>query len=115
MKKKILHLSLKRLPFEVMVTGEKITEYRDSSNWIKSRLFDKELIPKKYDFVKFVNGYGSDKPFFICEFLESRLSFSKVDREYSNGLRVSIDWNKEHYRIELGDIVEIGNYTKETP
>ena len=40
-----------------MVTGKKTIEYRRPSKWIKDRLVDKE-----YEVVKFVNGYGDDKP-----------------------------------------------------
>jgi hypothetical protein len=35
---KILHLTLSKLPFEVMATGEKTTEYRKPSKWILSVL-----------------------------------------------------------------------------
>ncbi len=52
---RILHLTLSKMPFEVMVTGEKSTEYREPSKWILSRLQGKD-----YDLIKFVNGYGSD-------------------------------------------------------
>jgi len=63
-----LYLSLKKEPFAVMVTGEKQEEFRKNSGWIRSRLFDKKDNEKKYDYIKFVNGYGADKPYFICKY-----------------------------------------------
>jgi len=57
-----LKLSLKRLPFEVMVTGEKTIEYRYPSKWIESRLYKKDK-KRAYDFIEFTNGYGKNKPF----------------------------------------------------
>lgn len=55
-----LNLSLHKLPFDVMLTGEKDKEYRKPSKWIVSRLYNKDGTLKKYDVVKFVNGYGHD-------------------------------------------------------
>lgn len=55
-----------------MVTGEKREEFRKPSKWMLSRMFNKNKDGsksfKKYDLVKFVNGYGNDKPYFIAEF-----------------------------------------------
>ncbi|HRO75773.1 MAG TPA: ASCH domain-containing protein [Crocinitomicaceae bacterium] len=60
---KILHLTLTKKWFDMMVTGEKNIEVRKPSKWIMSRLENKE-----YDVVKFTNGYGKDKPWFIAEY-----------------------------------------------
>ncbi len=103
---KTLLLTLSKKPFEVMVTGEKKNEYRRNSEWILSRLFNKDGTKRDYDRVKFVNGYGSDKPYFIAEFK----GFSPVvpaTHTYSNGLVV--ETNAGDWDIQLGDIVEVGN------
>src|SRR6056300_1026422 len=71
---KILHLTLKKSWFELMVSGEKTTEFRKPSDWIKQRLVDKE-----YELVRFVNGYGSDKPFFVAKYLGYKVA--KKDEE----------------------------------
>lgn len=105
---KILHLSLKKDPFDVMVTGEKTKEYRKFSKWIKSRLFDKRGNPKTYDLIKFVNGYGSDKPYFICKFDGVIKGDVSINIEFSNGLLIS-DLSEDDYIIKLGEILEIGN------
>jgi len=99
--KKILHLTLKKPQFQVTSSGEKRYEFRRPSDWIKAR-----LVNKSYDFVKFTNGYGSDKPFFICEFLS--WSYAKPAlHQYSNGLVVNV--TDGYYQIDLGEILETGN------
>lgn len=104
-----LYLSLKKKPFDVMVTGEKQEEFRINSDWIRSRLMDKFGNFKKYDFIKFVNGYGNDKPYFICKyngFIECYMDVAK--RKYSNGLIIT-DIGKYDFIIYCGDIIETGN------
>jgi len=90
--KKVLTLTLNKLAFDVMVTGEKGMEFRKPSKWIKSRLYNKDGSPKQYDVVKFINGYGKDKPTFICEFkgVENRFSMNETFK-YSNGLTVTVE------------------------
>lgn len=104
-----LHLSLKKEPFSVMVTGEKQEEFRKNSDWIRSRLFDKDDNERKYDYIKFVNGYGADKPYFICKyegFMECYLNVS--ERKYSNGFSIA-GIGKGDFIIYFGEIVERGN------
>ena len=95
-----LHLTLKKEWFDLMVSGEKRTEYRSPSNWIKSRL------EKQYDTVKFVNGYGKDKPYFICEYKGFEISQEEKIVRFNTS---KIDINKDDYIIHLGKILEIGN------
>lgn len=106
-----LHLTLSRKPFEVMVTGQKVEEFRKNSSWIRSRLFDaNSKLEKGYTHIKFVNGYGDDKPYFICEykgFMECCMDFKS--REYSNGLRVR-GMGKGDFIIYCGKILKIGNW-----
>lgn len=106
---KILHLTLSKKPFEVMVTGEKNEEFRVGSDWIRSRLIDKKDKWKNYDAIKFVNGYGKDKPYFICKydgFMECYMDVAI--REYSNGLKVE-GIGKGDFIIYCGEIIEKGN------
>lgn len=108
---KILHLSLKKLPFEVMETGEKRHEYRVPSDWILSRLKDKKGNRKEYDAVKFTNGYGKDKPYFIAEFRDWWYKCAKKNdiMKYSNGFEIKIEEGDILIVIELGKILERGN------
>ena len=90
-----LKLTLSALPYQVMVTGEKLEEYRRQSDWLKSRLFrNGELRP--FTHIEFVNGYGKDRPRFTAEWKGMR-EIHPGDSEwnkmitYSNGLRVHIN------------------------
>lgn len=105
---RVLKLSLKELPFNVMVTGEKNMEYRLPSKWIESRLMDKFGNPKKYDSVEFTNGYGHDKPRFKAVyngFIRAAIDLGYI--KYSNGLVVQIP--KGVYIIGLGKILNRWN------
>jgi hypothetical protein len=110
MEQKILHLSLKKEPFQVMVTGEKKEEFITKSDWIISRLINKKTnLPKDYTLIKFTWGYGKKRPYFICQFLGFRYhSRIRIWKRYSNGLFV-----KENqfcgFIILLGPIVEVKN------
>lgn len=83
-----LRLTLKKPPFEVMVTGEKKEEFRIDSQWIRSRLFDKQGRPRHYDYIEYVNGYGADRPRFVTDFCGFEMVDS-VNQKYSNGLHVT--------------------------
>ena len=96
-----LHLTLKKVWFDLMVSGVKKIEYRKSSNWIKKRLHNKD-----YKYVKFVNGYGNDKPYFISEYKGYIISKKKNTVEINGN---SIEVEKGDYIIQLGAIVEKGN------
>lgn len=99
---RILHLTLSKMPFDVMVTGEKSTEYREPSKWILSRLHGKD-----YDLIKFVNGYGSDKPYFIAKFRGWEIETNPYSVDFSNGLKVTT--KKGTVKIYAGEIIERGN------
>lgn len=87
---KTLRLTLKKAPFDVMVTGEKLEEFREESKWITSRLFNKDGSPKHYDRIEYVNGYGAHRPRFITDFKGVK-RVDQVNKTYSNGLTVVSD------------------------
>jgi hypothetical protein len=97
-----LYLTLKKPQFEVTLSGEKRIEYRRSSQWITSR-----LLSKNYDLIRFVNGYGKDKPYFIVEFKGYEIMKKHEHHLFSNGLEVEVKIG--HYAITLGKVVETGN------
>ena len=99
---KTLFLSLQKSPFEVMITGEKVKEYRKPSKWILSR-----LVNKTYDNAKFVNGYGNDKPYFIAEYINYEFANDNYILTYSNGLIVNVEIGD--VIINLGKIIDVGN------
>ena len=98
---KILHLTLKKSWFDLMINGKKTTEYRKPSEWIKQIFIDKD-----YDLIRFVNGYGSEKPFFISIYLGYEVA-EKDEKFMCEELEVPI--KNGDYKIILGDIIEKGN------
>lgn len=106
---RILHLTLKKEAFDVMVTGEKQVEYREPSDWIKSRLYYRDGYIKEYHYIKFTKGYGKDKPYFIIKYWGFGVNYSDKlpTQHYSNGLTVDVKPND--YILYLGKIVETGN------
>ena len=87
---KILHLTLKKIYFDLIASGLKKTEYREYKLYWKKRIEGKE-----YDVIIFKNGYGKDVPTITIKYL----GWCFVT---CNG--------KKCYRIELGKILEIKNY-----
>lgn len=79
-----LHLSLYKKWFDEILQGTKRIEYREIKPY-----YDK-LLKNQYDAVKFVNGYGKDRPFLV-------VNIKKIIK------------GKEFYEIHLGNIVETGN------
>jgi hypothetical protein len=100
--KKTLKLTLSKKPFEVMITGEKTEEFREVKKWTTSRLYNKDGSKKEYKYVKFTNGYGKDRPYFICIFNRTYIG-NNIKRKYSNNLNLSFE--NEIYVIELGEII----------
>ena len=98
---KILHLTLKKSWFDLMISGEKTTEFRKPSDWIKQRLIDKE-----YALIRFVNGYGSDKPFFVTKYLGYEVAEKDEEILFK---KETVVMKKGDYKIFLGEIVEKGN------
>ena len=92
-----------------MVTGEKKEEFRKHSKWMYSRLYDRDWNEKEYDLIKFVNGYGKDKPYYVCKYAGFMECYMNVaDRKYSNGLIVT-GIGKGDLIIYCGEIIERGN------
>ena len=103
---RVLLLTLKRQPYQVMVTGEKNEEYRDIKAWSNQRLLNKDGSFRMYDYVRFALAYGADKPFFYCAYKGTKY-VSNIHKKYSNGLEVNFD--DKRFAIMLGEIVVTGN------
>ncbi len=82
---RVLHLTLHRKWFRKILRGLKKEEYRDPTPY-----WDKRLEFKTFDVVRFVNGYGKDKPFMVVEF------------DFAHRC-------KSGWIIHLGKILETGN------
>jgi len=90
--KKILHLNLYRKYFDAIVDGTKTIEYRDKTDYWKRRIEG-----RKYDIIKFRNGYAKDAPTMLVEYEGYDVGF--------NGIC------EEQYIIKLGKVTEV-NYGK---
>lgn len=90
-----------------MVTGEKQIEYRNPSAWLMARMYDTNRTRKAYTHVRFVNGYGRDKPFFVAKLNYIELAMKGGIVKFSNGLEVS--YKQDDWLFHLGDITETGN------
>lgn len=101
---KQLLLTLSKLPFDVMITAEKTIEIRKNSDWINSRLFNKDGKRKEYDTIKFTNGYGYKVPYFIIEYKGFYYAENNHELDFSNGLKVQVE--KGDIIIVLGNILE---------
>lgn len=101
-----LTLVLKKQWFDLMVTGEKTMEYRKPSDWIKSRLYNKDGSVREYNFVKFILGYQRNAPYFICKYEGFGTGYNNT-YNFSDGSQITPE--KEDYALFLGEIVSIAN------
>ena len=115
---KILHLTLTKAAFDVMVTGEKEVEIRKPSHWIYARLWENTVKGKlkHYDAVKFTNGYGNNQPFFVVEFAGVRIMQNGHAVTFGNEIKPNLNFkvNVEpgDVLINLGKIIQRGNLTR---
>ena len=102
---RILHLTLKKKWFDLVVSGEKIFEYREyKPHWI-SRLLSKGGT-RNYDEIRFTNGYGLHRPFIRVKYIGMGIMNGK-NCNPENG--ESCEPEKKYFVIALGEILEIGN------
>jgi len=120
---RILYLSLKREPFEMIAAGTKLEEYRDiKPYWIKRlmikdchQLNQLELIAAltkkesfhKYDIIRFRNGYAKKDP-------EIDVVCNGIHYGYPNENWIGFLTQNWYFCIELGEIISIKNYTIKT-
>jgi len=121
---KILNLTLKKEWFELIKSGVKTEEYREIKSYWEKRLLqcNKDLKTKnskhqcmkqqcsrcilesgggeflKYDYIKFINGYGADKPNFTIEC--KGIKIGTAVPEWSG------NWKGNVFIIELGEIIK---------
>lgn len=82
---RILHLTLFKKYFDKILIGEKTVEYR-----VRKPYWEKRLLCRAFDEVRFVNGYGAHRPFMVV-------------------VVKSVSINGEIIEIRLGDITSSGN------
>jgi hypothetical protein len=90
----VLRLTLKRRWFDMIASGRKREEYRTPGKWILTRLEG-----KSYDVIEFKNGYGSNVPTMLVEYLGWKLS---------SGLKEwGADPSVEYATIKLGRVLSL--------
>jgi hypothetical protein len=114
---RILHLTLKKKWFDMILSGEKKEEYREIKNYWATRLTNgfeitnffeakngnylHEINFMNYDFVVFKNGYSKNAPTIKAKCLGIKIGLSKPE--------CSDNWKGEVFVIKLGEIIEINN------
>ena len=94
-KMKILHLTLEKKWFDMMVKGEKDVEYRSKKPYWKKRLEHPNGMFIIFDEIHFRNGYKKNNPF--------------MRRKHETTYMTS--WlGGEVYALNLGKILELKNY-----
>lgn len=89
---KVLHLTLKKKWFDMIASGEKKEEYREIKGYWQQRLmhfdwvsinnispFKKYTDYKKFDIVRFKNGYTKDAPTMEVEFKGIHAGLGNID------------------------------------
>lgn len=92
----LLHLTLHRKWFCMILSGEKKEEYRDIKPY-----WDTRLNNKRFTQVYFKNGYGPTRPWMIVEIKEHLTGFGKV--EWGAPLSVPV------HILRLGNILDYGH------
>jgi hypothetical protein len=97
---RVLHLTLKKYPFDLIASGDKKEEYREVKDFWTIRLKDKEskyVKFKEFDRVQFRNGYATDSPVIILECGGISLTTGKQKWGAEKG--------EKYYVIKLGKII----------
>jgi RPA family protein len=73
---KTLHLNLHKKWFDMILSGEKKEEYRDSTNYWKKRIYDKI---HEFNTITFSNGYAKNRAQFVIELKGLKLATGKKE------------------------------------
>ena len=100
--KKILHLTLKKKWFDMILSGEKKEEYREMKPYWFNRLYGwYSKGHKQFDYVHFRNGYNHTSPSMLVEFLGVQEGYGVV--------QWGAPEDKKVYKIKLGKIIKAEN------
>ncbi len=102
---KILHLTLTRKWFDMILSGEKKEEYRDQKRYWATRLIESGKCPyytfKDFDCILFRNGYAKDAPEMYVEFKGTTMDRGRKDWGAVEG--------EHYYVIKLGKVISTTN------
>ncbi len=98
---KTLHLTLKKKWFDMILSGEKKEEYRETKPYWKRRFCiypnTDTFLCHSFDTIKFTNGYAKNAPTFEIECLG--IEIGKAKPEWSD------NWQGEVFIIKLGNVL----------
>lgn len=108
---KILHLTLKKKWFDMILSGEKKEEYREPKQYWITRLYVDGLLffpPKQFDIIRFKNGYQNDAPEMDVEFIstEHKSKWCKYNKDWG------AEEGKDYIVINLGKVISSNNIKK---
>ena len=89
---RILHLTLKKKWFDMIASGVKKEEYRETKPY-----WDKRLMGRSYDVIRFRNGYAKDAPTLIVEYKGLDIALGVIEWGAPGETPV--------YILELGEIL----------
>lgn len=92
---KILHLTIIKKWFDMIASGEKPEEYREIKKYWTTR-----LLSRKYDAVKFRNGYAPTSPTVTVELDSIKAGYGRSEWGAILG--------KKYFVLKLGKILEGG-------
>ena len=69
-------------------------------------MMDRLPAGREYDVVKFVHGYGRNRPWFVCRLRKIDRCIEEFTATYSNGLSVTV--YKDDIILHLGEIIAQG-------
>lgn len=98
---KALHLTLTKKWFDMILSGEKIEEYREIKPYWTKRLENEDGTLNRPNVIRFTNGYGHDKPAFEIECTWLRIGKGQP------GWGANPD--NRYYVLHLGDILATYN------
>lgn len=105
---KILHLTLTKKWFDMILSGEKKEEYREPKAYWNNRLFEKGLLffpSKTFDIIRFRNGYQKDAPQMDVEFISTTYKSKYSDfNSYWGAIK-----GNDYIVIELGKVLNSKN------
>lgn len=102
---RILHLTLKKRWFDMILSGEKPEEYRENKPYWQKRLIDYNscrVCIKSFDYVVFKNGYSKTARMMKVKWLGTQLG-KPAFKWYG------AETDKQVFVISLGEIVETQN------
>lgn len=103
---RILHLTLKKKWFDMILSGEKKEEYRDIKPYWSLRLVENSNDLKQFDIIRFQHGYAANCPTMDveCKGIDVNVGVPEWGAEYG----------KAYFVISLGKILSTSNINPAT-